>query len=169
MTHIIHAKHEAHRHPYIDTLSVIYLYKLRYGENFGKRAGSTWRLLFVHALMPWLSKYRIIDQDKEAMDRAEAETSTQPENNDEEDSANVNVKPSLMTRFQSLRSFHEASFNEGQPAPVTPVGGSIVEETGNEEEAEMLELKNSELEAKVAALQSQVIELEERVKILSRN
>mmetsp|Transcript_24281 Transcript_24281/g.45209 ORF Transcript_24281/g.45209 Transcript_24281/m.45209 type:complete len:1056 (+) Transcript_24281:78-3245(+) len=52
-------QHEAHRHPYLDTLSVMYLYKLRYRDSFGSKAGSSWRLLFVYALMPWMHKYRI--------------------------------------------------------------------------------------------------------------
>lgn len=34
--------------------------KLRYGEKFGNTAGSLWRLIFVFALMPWMSKYRIL-------------------------------------------------------------------------------------------------------------
>ena len=51
--------HEAHRHPYIEQLGVIYLMKLRYRDDFGKQAGSNWRLLFVYALMPWMGKYRI--------------------------------------------------------------------------------------------------------------
>ena len=42
--------------------------KLRYGDRFGRKSGSTWRLLFVFALMPWLQKYRIknneIDKDE---------------------------------------------------------------------------------------------------------
>ncbi|GKY91070.1 hypothetical protein MPSEU_000079800 [Mayamaea pseudoterrestris] len=60
---IVHTKdilsHEAHRHPYIELLGVIYMMKLRCGDDFGDRAGSTWRLLFVYALFPWLHQYRV--------------------------------------------------------------------------------------------------------------
>jgi hypothetical protein len=38
---------------------MMYLMKLKHGDKFGKRSSSTWRLLFVFALMPWLQKYRI--------------------------------------------------------------------------------------------------------------
>ena len=37
----------------------MYLMKLRYSNHFGQRAGMCWRLIFVHALMPWLHRYRI--------------------------------------------------------------------------------------------------------------
>ena len=50
---------EAHRHPYIELLGLMYLMKLRHKENFGSAGGSAWRLLFVTALMPWLKKRRI--------------------------------------------------------------------------------------------------------------
>jgi hypothetical protein len=53
--------HEAHRHPYIEMLGLVYLMKFRYAENFCHRAGSTWRLILIYALMPWLHKYRIRD------------------------------------------------------------------------------------------------------------
>jgi hypothetical protein len=40
--------------------------KLRFSKNFGKRAGTCWRLIFVYALMPWLHKYRIMAREDKA-------------------------------------------------------------------------------------------------------
>ena len=57
---------EAHCHPYIELLGIMYMMKLQYGKQFASRAGSSWRLVFVTALMPWVSKYR-------AMTRTNAE------------------------------------------------------------------------------------------------
>ncbi|CAJ1932922.1 unnamed protein product [Cylindrotheca closterium] len=54
---------ESHRRPYIEMLGQMYLMKLRHRENFGSKAGSIWRLLFVSALMPWLKKKRIQDNN----------------------------------------------------------------------------------------------------------
>jgi hypothetical protein len=70
--------HEAHRHPYIEVLGVLYLMKLRYADLFCTRVGSAWRLLFVYGLMPWLHTYRIHegqileDMDDNVEDFAEA-------------------------------------------------------------------------------------------------
>ena len=51
--------HEAHRHPLVERFGLLCLLKLRYGSEFGTRAGSAWRLLYVLTLMPWLRKYRV--------------------------------------------------------------------------------------------------------------
>ncbi|KAL7528689.1 hypothetical protein ACHAXR_002573 [Thalassiosira sp. AJA248-18] len=55
--------HEAHRHPYLERIGVMYMLKLKHGEAFGREAGTSWRLLFVFALLPWLRKYRIRSDD----------------------------------------------------------------------------------------------------------
>ena len=44
--------------------------KLRYGDEFGRSSGSTWRLLFVFALMPWLRRYRISSGDSDVFEEA---------------------------------------------------------------------------------------------------
>jgi len=54
--------HEAHRHPFIEILGTMYLMKLRYAKDFGSRAGSAWRLVFIYALMPWMHQYRILGE-----------------------------------------------------------------------------------------------------------
>ena len=51
----------------------MYLMKLRYEGYFGQRAGACWRLIFMHALMPWLDKYRILARPEEADDDKKAE------------------------------------------------------------------------------------------------
>lgn len=56
--------HEAHRHPYIERLGMIYMMKLR-NRDFGHRAGACWRLIFIFTLMPWMRKYRLdIDENE---------------------------------------------------------------------------------------------------------
>merc|ERR1719291_1079106 len=55
---------EAHSHPYIELLGAMYMMRLQFGKQFATRAGSSWRLLFVTALMPWVSKYRVVTRRK---------------------------------------------------------------------------------------------------------
>ena len=42
----------------MERLGVVYMLKLKHGNEFGCRAGSAWRSLVVMALMPWLSTFR---------------------------------------------------------------------------------------------------------------
>ena len=51
--------HEAHRHPYLDRLGLIYMFKLKHGKRFISKAGSCWRLLFTLVLFPWLNSHRV--------------------------------------------------------------------------------------------------------------
>eukprot|EP00581_Thalassiosira_minuscula_P000876 CAMPEP_0183743918 /NCGR_PEP_ID=MMETSP0737-20130205/65465_1 /TAXON_ID=385413 /ORGANISM="Thalassiosira miniscula, Strain CCMP1093" /LENGTH=1005 /DNA_ID=CAMNT_0025979549 /DNA_START=161 /DNA_END=3178 /DNA_ORIENTATION=- len=55
--------HDAHRHPYMERIGLMYIMKLRYGDHFGRQAGTSWRLLFVFALFPWFRQFRIHSND----------------------------------------------------------------------------------------------------------
>jgi hypothetical protein len=55
--------HEAHRHPYIERLAQIYLMKLRH-KAFVSDAGAAWRQLIVVTLFPWLTKYRLFNEER---------------------------------------------------------------------------------------------------------
>lgn len=50
--------HDAHRHPYIERLGLFYMLQIENGDAFISRSGSSWRLMFTLALMPWLRRYR---------------------------------------------------------------------------------------------------------------
>lgn len=56
--------------------------KLRYGNDFGHRANSLWRVLFVLCLMPWMRKYRLraepaLEGLEEEIEEAQAELAAQ--------------------------------------------------------------------------------------------
>jgi hypothetical protein len=59
---------DAHHHPYIERLGCMYLMMLKHGEEFCDMPGSTWRLLFIFALMPWVQLSRITDDEENPED-----------------------------------------------------------------------------------------------------
>lgn len=46
----------------LNLLHFKYIMKLKHGDEFARKAGSIWRLLFVFALFPWLRQYRILNE-----------------------------------------------------------------------------------------------------------
>lgn len=55
----------------MERLGVLYMLKLCYGDDFANQAGSTWRLLLVMSLMPWLRRYRINELEDELPEEGE--------------------------------------------------------------------------------------------------
>lgn len=66
--------HEAHRHPYLERLGVMYLLKLGH-DDFGNYAGTCWRMLFVYALVPWMRKHRISDGNTDMLSSSKVDSS----------------------------------------------------------------------------------------------
>lgn len=46
----------------IQIFMIRYMMKLRHGANFGSPTGTSWRLLFIFAMMPWMRKHRRSDE-----------------------------------------------------------------------------------------------------------
>eukprot|EP00523_Entomoneis_sp_CCMP467_P022496 CAMPEP_0168835406 /NCGR_PEP_ID=MMETSP0727-20121128/4078_1 /TAXON_ID=265536 /ORGANISM="Amphiprora sp., Strain CCMP467" /LENGTH=1255 /DNA_ID=CAMNT_0008888763 /DNA_START=124 /DNA_END=3891 /DNA_ORIENTATION=- len=64
--------HEAHRHPYAERLSQMYLMKLRHGDKFVSEAGSAWRQLIILTVFPWAAKYRVFTEERKRSALVEA-------------------------------------------------------------------------------------------------
>jgi hypothetical protein len=93
--------HEAHRHPYIELLGCMYLLKLRYGNHFGNRGGSTWRLLFVYALMPWMHKYRIATRSS-----TNIRNQHDSDADEDEDEESISMAPPSTTKTLEFVNLH---------------------------------------------------------------
>jgi len=185
--------HEAHRHPLIELMGVMYLMKLRYGRHFGQRAGTTWRLIFVFALFPWLNKYRILERDEPGL-ADDLELAVQAEYADEgafetvlpfdrsesdkevgQSGTVAEKRPSnLMTKYQSLRKTFK---DEEDTPPKSPekhpaqrrltsrasARGSLLVQQLDGTQQGELQQRNAELEVKVVGLESTVKDLETEI------
>jgi hypothetical protein len=56
--------HEAHRHPYLERLSTMYMMRLRYKSFASSDACGAWRQLFVLTLLPWLMHSRVNEEQR---------------------------------------------------------------------------------------------------------
>lgn len=110
-------QHDAHRHPYMERLATMYMMKLRYGSDFGRRANSCWRLLFVLCLMPWMRKYRLcafpsLEGLEVEIEEAEAELAAEEEEAivDEYDQPDKTLQRAATRRrlesMRNLKSLH---------------------------------------------------------------
>jgi hypothetical protein len=173
---------EAHRHPYIETLGVMYLMKLRYGENFGKTAGSCWRLLFVYALMPWLHRYRVLARPEllanDDVDGPLTLTRLQPAKSmriflhdiDGDDVEEKNEKP-VPTKSKSKikqeearetvqEGFHAIPVLHVQPVALTPAVNDDHKADDGATEIDELKKENERLQQEIDVLKSQLLHAE---------
>lgn len=176
--------HEAHRHPYLELMGVMYLMKLRYGEHFGNRAGSTWRLIFVYALMPWLSTYRILrevtTEDEVTEDNVgffrSRDTNQLYRGENHENQVAPGARSSLMAQFKNLRHSYRDELIANMPLPANLMRQSVMRASKRStlllqelesDRVEELEKEKSDLEIAVVGLQGENEDLQEELNRLT--
>ena len=175
--------HEAHRHPYLELMGSMYLMKMRYGEHFGNRAGSTWRLIFVYALMPWLNKYRILREGKVEDEVTEGTVRFfrlrdiyQLYRGDSHEDHEEPGAPSLMTQFKNLRTSYRGELSTNIPVPANLMRRSVMRASKRStlllqelesERVDELEKEKSGLEITVAGLLGENEDLQEEIQRLT--
>mmetsp|Transcript_26472 Transcript_26472/g.39307 ORF Transcript_26472/g.39307 Transcript_26472/m.39307 type:complete len:1089 (-) Transcript_26472:205-3471(-) len=144
--------HDAHRHPYLDTLGYLYMMQLRFRDGgFMKRACSAWRLIFVQALMPWLHKYRDVARpnhfgQKCGQMKDMSQISSRELNYSTHENM-VSLRASRMMRSSMVASRWQSNL----------VASSILEK---EDEDEMPRIER--IRSEIARLQSELASLEEK-------
>ena len=165
-------------------MGVMYLMKLRYGEHFGNRAGSTWRLIFVYALMPWLNKYRILREGK-AEDAITEDTVRffglrdmyqLYRGDNHEDQEEPGAPSSLMAEFKNLRCSYRDGASANMPLLANLMRRSITRSSQQRSSLLLRELESdhvgelekekSDLEVEVVILKGEVEDLQEVIRRL---
>ena len=155
--------HDAHRHPYIETLGVMYLMKLRYPNHFGKRAGSAWRLLFVYSLMPWMRKYRIHAEEQPMMLRENSDEGNVIDRDGDDESSRRALRQLVNKLKQVLHSRKEDGEKEDNNEDIEDlVSEELIEQVllARDEDVKLAKQKSTKLELENEALRNRLACLE---------
>ena len=128
--------HEAHRHMFIERFGLLCLLKLHAGNDFGTRAGSSWRLLYVLITMPWLRKYRV-NRNTIAL-----EEEIEQLQDDMEEETDLWQRPEQILKMKGLQS-EKTLMNA---------------EKGESDEANALRKRNKYLEEKIKSLEQRLLD-----------
>jgi hypothetical protein len=122
----------------------MYLLKLRHGDGFCTMAGSSWRLIFVFVLMPWLSKYRALRRAALGVEK--------------DDGASIMLAPLRAVSLVDARGYalRAASL---MPAASGFIGGSSVGFGGrtDRDELRVLQAENRRLLMQLRALEREAL------------
>ena len=132
-----------------ERLATMYMMKLRYGDDFGHRANSLWRVLFVLCLMPWMRKYRLrplptLEDLDEQIEEAQAELAAEGEDGGAPSSSPVQTlqRAATQRRLESMQNLKS----------LRTIGTGANREELLEKEVTILRERNQQLLAQVKQL-----------------